>query len=785
MRERTLKVLEYKKIINKVSEYVGSALGKAKLAELEPLTDPGLIREAQQVTTEAVRILAEGEPVPMGGVFDIRLSLKRVALNGILAVSEFLELGATMRASRLMKDFLDLELDGLEFLPEWGGRLGSFPALEREIERCFNFDGEVLDSASPKLHSIRSQIKTYQNRVREKLEGIIRSGENSKYLQELLVTMRNDRYVIPVKQEYRSLFPGIVHDQSGSGATLFIEPASVVELNNQLRICEAQEVEEIERILSELSGKIKGIADYLQISVEILARLDLAFAKARYSQMIHGVEPVFNREGIVNLYQARHPLLTGKVIPVSVALGKNYDTLVITGPNTGGKTVTLKTVGLLALMAQSGLHIPADSGSELPIFEEIFCDIGDEQSIEQSLSTFSSHLTNIVEILKDLRGADCLVLLDELGAGTDPTEGAALAMSILTYLHENQVRSIATTHYSELKAFAYQTPGIENAAVEFDIETLRPTYHLLTGLPGSSQAFEIAQKLGLPDFLVAEARVYISAEIAKVENMLQEIENDRKKARDDRLLSEAARAKGESYQKQYETELAKLRKEKADLVRQAKIEAEEILINARRESENLLRRLREAPQAEKAQIVNEGRQKIGVELTKIREELAEPKVRRQTAPEKLQLGAKVRSVSLNQTGTILELNGETALVQLGIMKVNLAITELELVTEEKVKVKRTPQKTGFTGFEAAEQITTEISLRGMTVDEALYELGKYLDQALLAGLNRFRVVHGKGTGVLRQAVWQYLKENSMIQSFQYAEQNEGGLGATVVELKRG
>jgi len=421
----------------------------------------------------------------------------------------------------------------------------------------------------------------------------------------------------------------------------------------------------------------------------------------------------------------------------------------------------------------------------LPIFEEIFCDIGDEQSIEQSLSTFSSHLTNIVEILKDLRGADCLVLLDELGAGTDPTEGAALAMSILTYLHENQVRSIATTHYSELKAFAYQTPGIENAAVEFDIETLRPTYHLLTGLPGSSQAFEIAQKLGLPDFLVAEARVYISAEIAKVENMLQEIENDRKKARDDRLLSEAARAKGESYQKQYETELAKLRKEKADLVRQAKIEAEEILINARRESENLLRRLREAPQAEKAQIVNEGRQKIGVELTKIREELAEPKVRRQTAPEKLQLGAKVRSVSLNQTGTILELNGETALVQLGIMKVNLAITELELVAEEKVKVKRTPQKTGFTGFEAAEQITTEISLRGMTVDEALYELGKYLDQALLAGLNRFRVVHGKGTGVLRQAVWQYLKENSMIQSFQYAEQNEGGLGATVVELKRG
>lgn len=784
MFERALKTLEYNKIIAKVEEFAATAMGKELVRELRPLTNFSEISEAQQITSEGVQLLTDSERVPLGGIFDIRDSLKKAAIGGTLAVQELLEVGSTLRGSRLMREFLTGVNDGLTILPEWGGRLAVFPGLERELERCLGPEGEVLDSASSKLHSLRSQIKVNQNRVRDKLDSIVKSSENSKYLQDSIVSLRNERYVIPVKQEYRSFFPGIVHDQSSSGATLFIEPLAVVELNNQLRIIEAETIEEINRILKELSGKVKEIATQLTMALNILTRLDLAFAKSRFSLAIRGTEPVLNSDGEIQLYNAKHPLLTGKVVPITVSLGETYHTLVITGPNTGGKTVTLKTVGLLTLMAQSGLHIPADSGSKIAIFNKVFCDIGDEQSIEQNLSTFSSHLTQIVKIVDGAEGPDCLVLLDELGAGTDPTEGAALAMSILTHLHQLGVRTVATTHYSELKVFAYKTDGICNAAVEFDIETLQPTYHLLTGLPGSSQAFEIALKLGLPEFLVKNARSYISAEEAKVEDMLRQLETDRRKAREDRIAIEADRLKTEKDRRQYEEELAKFKREKEELLRQARQEAREVLLEARRESENLLRKLRESPPGELAGIVNAARQKIGSELEHLERVTASPREKSGINPESLRVGMRVKSLSLNQMGVILEIGAEDALVQMGIIKANLAFSDLEPVAEEKVKLTRPLRKSGETGLEAAQKITAEISLRGMTVDEGLYQLEKYLDQAIFAGLNRFRVIHGKGTGALRQAVQQYLKGNPLVKSFAFAEQNEGGLGATVVELKK-
>lgn len=785
MNERTLRVLEFDKILLKLESYAGSARGKELVRELKPSTNLSWIKDALRETTEAVRLLVEGERIPLGGIFDIRGSIKRATLGGILASMELLEIGSTMRASRLMREFIGNHQEKVELLADWGLRLGSYPWIERELDKCIGPEGEILDNASPKLHSLRSQMKVIQNRVRDKLDSMIHSTENSKYLQDLIVTVRNERYVIPVKQEYRSLFPGIVHDQSASGATLFIEPMAVVELNNQLRIVESEEAEEVQRILSELSGKIKDISQDLLTSTDILARLDRAFAKGRYSLDIQGSEAELNSDGLLDLHNGRHPLLTGKVVPISVTLGKSYDTIVITGPNTGGKTVTLKTVGLLTLMAQSGLHIPASSGSQIAVFKEVFCDIGDEQSIEQSLSTFSSHLTQIVKIMASVNGSDCLVLLDELGAGTDPSEGAALAMSILTQLHSLGVRTVATTHYSELKAFAYKTEGIENASVEFDIGTLRPTYHLITGLPGSSQAFEIALKLGLPEYLIAQARSYISAETAQVEEMLRQIENDRRKAREDQRVTEEARIKGESFRKRYESDLAKLNQEKEELMRQAKAEARELLLEARRESENLLRRLKEASKEEMNEIVNEARQRLTQDIARLEEKPAK-KIRQAKTEDRnlIKPGSRIRAVSLNQAGTVLEVNQDNLLVQMGILKATLSYEDIELIEETAVKSQKPLKKTGATGLETAQSISAEISLRGLTVDDALYQLEKYLDQAVMAGLHKFRVIHGKGTGALRQAVQRYLRENPVVQSATFAEQNEGGLGATVVELRK-
>jgi DNA mismatch repair protein MutS2 len=785
VNERTLRILEFDKIIAKVEALATSRYGKELVRKLEPFLTLSQVKEAQRITAEAVRLSTENDRIPLGGIFDIREAVKRAAIGGVLAPAELLEVAATIRASRLMREFLAGQTDQDALIVEWGRNLSAFPALEREMERCVGPNGEVLDGASPKLHLLRSQIKTYQNRVREKLDSIVHNSDNAKYLQDLLVTMRNGRYVIPVKQEFRARFPGIVHDHSASGATIFVEPMVIVELNNQLALVESQETEEIGRILAELSGKVQAIKDSLQMTVNILARLDLAFAKARYSLENAATEPELNTEGVVSLQSARHPMITGKAVPISLELGQSFDTLVITGPNTGGKTVTLKTVGLLTLMAQAGLHIPAASGSRIALFNEILCDIGDEQSIEQSLSTFSSHLTQIVKILDAVHGPDCLVLLDELGAGTDPSEGAALAMSILTHLHQLGVRTVATTHYSELKAFAYNTPGIENASVEFCLETLRPTYHLLIGLPGSSQAFEIALKLGIAPQLIRDAREFISAESAKVETILKEIETDRRKAREDRLLGESARIKGVELKNRYETELAKLKEQKEIMLRKAKADARELLLQTRRDSENLLRQIREAPAATVNTTVNEARKKLTADLERMEEKPVQPTPAKAVRAETLKPGDRVRALALNQIGTIVEVNPDAVIVRLGILKATLRLDEIETVDEPKVKIQTPLRKTGISGLEAATKIVTEINLLGMNVDEALFQLEKYLDQALLAGLTGCRVIHGKGTGILRQAVQKYLKAHPAVESVAFAEQNEGGLGATVVRLRGG
>lgn len=790
MNERTLKTLEFQKIIARVAEFADTSFGKELVEQLQPKTDRYQISEELHLTGEAVAYLRNGDRVPLGGIFDVRASVKRALLQGVLSTGEILEIGSTLRACRLTREFLLSEelRDIAVNLYEWGGRLACFPAMEREIERCIDDDGNILDSASAKLHSLRSQSKILQARVREKLDNIVRSGDTAKYLQESLVSIRNQRYVIPVKQEYRSHFPGIVHDQSASGSTLFIEPMVVVEINNQLQLIQNEEQEEQRRILVELSTKIRGIAEALQTSLQILARVDLNFAKAKYSLQIGGVEPELDLEGHLELKEARHPLLGGNVVPTSVSLGGEFDTLVITGPNTGGKTVTLKTVGLLTLMAQSGLHIPALIGSKIAIFEKIFCDIGDEQSIEQSLSTFSAHMTQIVDILKQATDRRCLVLLDELGAGTDPSEGAALAMSILTHLHESGIRTIATTHYSELKAFAYKTSGIQNASVEFNVETLRPTYHLIIGLPGSSQAFEIAAKLGLSGEVIDGAKGYISSDAARVEEMLRDIENERRQAREDRKTAEEARIKAENYRIRYENEINKFNDNREIMLREAKEEARDLLLDARRESENLVRSIKEASSEELNQVANESRKQINEKLKTLEEKPKQPKKHNKSA-QQLKVGEQVHLISVGREGTILEIAGNMATVQAGIIKLSLPLDDLARIDSNPKNVgnakssKKELRKVGTTGMETAQRITSEINVLGMTVDDALYEVEKYLDQALLAGLKRFRIVHGKGTGALRVGIQQYLRNHPAVSKISIAEQNEGGIGATIVELQ--
>lgn len=784
LQEKSARILEFDKIRQILAGFTASKPGEELAISLQPATVLEEVARAQKETTEA-RELWQTSRVPLDGIFDLRAAAEGARRGKVLSPEELLATGATLRAARLLRKSLGEEAEErAPVLSALAAGLTAFPQLEAALTKAIGPDGEVRDEASPVLRSLRRQAQTLQNSIRERLDALTRSGETQKYLQEALVTIRNGRYVLPVKQEFRQYIPGIVHDQSASGATLFIEPMAVVELNNKLRRVEAEIKEEIERILTELSRQVGEAAAGILANQEILARLDLAFAKARYSLSIGGAEPVLNTRGFIRLLQARHPLLEGEVVPIDLELGGDFHVLIITGPNTGGKTVSLKTTGLLTLMAQAGLHIPASSGSEMAVFTGIYSDIGDEQSIEQSLSTFSSHMSNIVPIMEAAQDQNSLVLLDELGAGTDPAEGAALATAILKTLHSRGVRTVATTHYSELKIFAYNTPGVENASVDFDPRTLRPTYRLLTGVPGQSNAFVIAARLGLEKAIIEEAQQLVAPGTRNLEELLGQIAEEKRELEAEREKTARLRLALEKKEKEYTEKLGRFEGERASLLREAREEARNLIRETRREMENLLRRLREAAPEDQSEIANEARRQLAGRLAEIPEEAG--LFVGGGSPGEILPGKTVRLPHLEQEGVVLEVKNGQAQVQVeGGLRVWVPCAGL-------AEVSRAPERQGRgekggikrSAVSKSATISSRLDLRGMNVEEALETVDKYLDEAFLAGLPSAVLIHGKGTGALRSAVTQFLSEHPQVKSYRLGGIGEGGLGVTVVELKK-
>lgn len=788
MNQITLKKLEYEKITAMLVNECSSGLGRAKAEKLAPIDDEEQISLWQQETTEGVTLRRFEPNIPLGGIVDISRQLRKIEVGGMLEPEEFLQLLDVLGAAKKLNHFLvqrkkTYELPRLEW---WGSQLTPFPQLEAAIDDVISPEAAVRDTASNELYSVRRKIATLRNRIKEKLEHIVRS-DSSKYLQDAIITIRGDRYVVPVKQEYRSQIPGIVHDQSASGATLYVEPMSVVEINNDLRKAYSKERDEVVKVLTQLSGEIAPFVEALQYNLEVLAQLDFIFAKARLSEKMNGIAPeLLKKETKLTINKGRHPLIAKEnAVPLSITLGNDFDAVIITGPNTGGKTVTLKTVGLFVLMHQSGLHIPADTGSSMGIFHGVFADIGDEQSIEQSLSTFSSHMTNIVTIVEQVDRRS-LVLLDELGAGTDPSEGAALAIAILDDILKKGAKIIATTHYSELKTYAYQEENVQNASVEFDIETLRPTYRLLMGVPGKSNAFEIAAKLGVAPKIITNARALISQEQNDVADLIQSLENSN-------LTAQRQQVEAERKLREAEEQLRDLEKERAALIeatdkikRRAEDEALTIVRQAQQESDEILKELRKIQHTEAARAHNNA-MTLKKELDAKEDKLAAhvlkgPKVVINQV-KTVSIGQDVFIPKFNQNGSVLtKPNGQGDLqVQVGIMKVTVNLKELQIV--EKKENKKISGSSKLVNHKTA-VIKNEIDLRGLTVDEALDLVDKYLDDAYLSSLAQVNIIHGKGTGVLRSAVREMLKHHPHVKSARLGGFNEGGDGVTIAELKK-
>jgi DNA mismatch repair protein MutS2 len=792
MDERVIKTLEFHKMVKKLSQMTASELGREIAERLFPETSYSRVQSLLKETSDGVSfIIRKGSP-PLGGIHDIRVSLKKVEMGSVLSPGELLRVGDVLRACRNLKNYCsdDVVNDEYNTLKELIGCLEANRRIEERIALSISNEDEIADAASSELSSIRRKIKEAQNSIREKLNGILRSSKYQKFMQDAIVTMRGERYVIPVKQEYRSEIPGLVHDSSSSGATIFIEPMAVVEANNNIKQLRIKEKIEIERILYELTAEVAGILDSLKSNVSILAKVDFIFAKARLSLEYDCVCPKLNDDKKVIIKKGRHPLLDSKkVVPIDFWIGNGFKTLVITGPNTGGKTVTLKTVGLFVLMTQAGLHIPANEGTEMGVFKKVFADIGDEQSIEQSLSTFSSHMTNIVSILNK-SDDESLVLFDELGAGTDPTEGAALAMAILECLHQTGSITVATTHYSELKIYAISTMGVENASCEFDVETLRPTYKLLIGVPGKSNAFAISKRLGLTDDILNRAREFLTQEDIQFEDILMNIEKNRSEAENERVKAASYRLEIERQKRELEESRRKLDSQKDKMLREAREEARRILLGAKRESEELLAEMKRLQKeheiAERNRVAEELRSKLRNKLNEVEGSLSETLMPRQgyiKPPENLKPGDSVLIVNLNQKGTVVtppDKNGE-AVIQAGIMKINVHITNLKLVDEQKQEIHRVG--VGRIGVDKSMNISKEIDLRGLNLDEAVEVTDKFLDDASIAGLKEVTVIHGKGTGVLRNGIHQLLRKNPHVKSFRLGRYGEGETGVSVVELK--
>ncbi|WP_028400914.1 endonuclease MutS2 [Ectobacillus panaciterrae] len=786
MLQRTLRVLEYDKVKEQLLEHVSSSLGREKVKQLVPSKDYEEVIALQDTTDEGATVLRLKGHAPLGGVTDIRPNVKRAKIGSMLHPHELLDISTTMYGSRQMKRFIEEIVENGQELPillSYTDRMISLYDLEKKINSCIGDGGEVLDSASDKLRTIRQQIRTAESRIREKLESTVRSSSASKMLSDAIITIRNDRYVIPVKQEYRSVYGGIIHDQSASGQTLFIEPQAVVDLNNTLQEARVKEKQEIERILLMLTEEVANDADAVLENVEVLAELDFIFAKAAYAKRLKATKPKMNNNRYMKLFKARHPLIPQDVVVANDAeLGGDFTTIVITGPNTGGKTVTLKTIGLCVLMAQSGLQIPALDGSEICIFQNVFADIGDEQSIEQSLSTFSSHMVNIVDILEQA-DFESLVLFDELGAGTDPQEGAALAISILDEVYNRGARVVATTHYPELKAYGYNREKVINASVEFDVNTLSPTYRLLIGVPGRSNAFEISKRLGLSDRVIDRARSHISTESNKVENMIAKLEESQKNAEREWKEAEELRKESEKLHKELQRQIIEFNEQRDQMLLKAQKEAEEKVEESKKEAETIIRELRHLRKEQLANIKEHELIEAKSRLEGAAPKLAtkEKKQVKLEGPKKtLRPGDEVKVLTFGQKGQLLEkVSDKEWQVQIGILKMKVKESDMEYVSSPK-QVEKRPLAT-VKGKDY--HVNLELDLRGERYEDAMLRVEKYLDDAMLASYPRISIIHGKGTGALRQGVQDTLKKHRGVKSFRYGDMGEGGLGVTVVELK--
>jgi DNA mismatch repair protein MutS2 len=815
MHEKSILTLEYPKIMEKVAREAAFSASKALVQELQPTPNLEEARRRLAYTTEAYQLIELRSDAGVQGAHDIRQQSLRAAREGVLSPSDLLEVLTTIHSALHVARLTDrLVAENFPLLHTLGADIPQRPHLAVRIEETISQDGEVLDTASPTLRKLRFDIRGANQRLQDRLRTLVHEFGNA--LQEPIVTIRSDRYVVPVKAESRGQVRGIVHDQSSSGATVFIEPMVVVELNNKLRQLQIEERQEVERILRQLSLEVGHEKDALDLDVELLAEFDLHLAKARYGRMTRSTEPRLNNTGSINLRNARHPLLTGKVVPINFHLGHEFFMVVITGPNTGGKTVALKTVGLLTLMAQAGLHIPADEHSEIAVFEEIFADIGDEQSIEQSLSTFSSHLSRIIEILRHIeeegqretpgirgkmsetlvdktenRRLRALVLLDELGAGTDPSEGSALARAILTFLLDRHVTTVATTHYSELKAFAHEQPGVVNASVEFDIETLSPTYRLSIGLPGRSNALAIANRLGLDEGIVERAREFLGSAGVRMENLLEGLQSERKALEDERSHLNMERVEAEYQRKQLEQDRYQLEEQQAQILNEARSQAQRELDEAQRLLAKVKVDVNRAGMAREQ--LGEARQEVR-ELAEKIAPVAPPRrpVRKATADETvaegpLQIGDTVRVLSFGQHADLVGLSPDRseAEVQMGALRFRVSVDNIERLSKRQASIQQQTQAQPavvIPRYEDLPDVATQLDMRGWRVEQALEELDTYLNDAVMLGMSSVRILHGKGTGALRSAVREKLAHHPLVKSFTSAPSQDGGDGVTIVTL---
>ncbi|MBC6147450.1 endonuclease MutS2 [Listeria innocua] len=785
MEKKVEAILEFDKIKKQLAEFASSSLGEQAILELAPATDFQVVQKTQLETEEGAKIIRLRGSAPITGLTDVFAHLKRLEIGGDLNGLEIYQIGSNLRVSRQMKNFMnDLLEIGVEIplLGALSDELLVLKDVEEDIAISIDESGKILDTASEALSSIRRTLRRTEDRVREKLESYLRDRNASKMLSDAVITIRNDRYVIPVKQEYKGHYGGIVHDQSASGQTLFIEPQSVVDLNNERKALQAKEKQEIERILAEISASLAGWINEIHHNTFILGRFDFILAKARFGKAVKAVTPHLSDTGIVHLIAARHPLLDAeKVVANDIYLGEDFSTIVITGPNTGGKTITLKTLGLLTLMAQSGLQIPAQEDSTIAVFENVFADIGDEQSIEQSLSTFSSHMTNIVSILEKVNHKS-LILYDELGAGTDPQEGAALAIAILDASHKKGASVVATTHYPELKAYGYNRAHATNASVEFNVETLSPTYKLLIGVPGRSNAFDISRRLGLSESIITEARSLVDTESADLNDMISSLEEKRNLAeREYEEARELARG-ADALLKDLQKEITNYYQQKDKLLEQANEKAATIVTKAEVEAEEIIHELRTMQLNGAAGIKEHELIDAKTRLGK-----AKPKTINKTIPQApkqkphvFQVGDNVRVLSLGQKGTLLnKISDKEWNVQIGIIKMKIKTADLEYIEPEKPKKQRI-----ITSVQSSDSpAKSELDLRGERYEDAIQKVDKYLDEALLAGYPQVAIIHGKGTGALRTGVTEYLKNHRMVKSIRFGAAAEGGNGVTIVEFK--